>query len=233
MQSPSLSAQEQSFINQHGQRIDKVAADLTNLYHEMSRLDYSHLKTSSDEIISYIRPVATFTQDVECDLRALFYQMLDLIYYRLPAPIANFEGEPVPVLLTVAERCHFDGSLASLNFQASAGYSLGDPQQAMRAVSGPLTKFLASRMAHMAHTPTASVPTRSNLTVSNTANGWTIVYTPCYLTTENGFGGPSTPVNGHLNPGKYRFGIKKTGPAQWDTTSWSIPPTTNIHIPLP
>lgn len=232
MQGPSLSAPELSFINQHTQTIDSVAADLSDLFRQMGSTDYYRFRLSEDAIISRITPLASFTRDVEYTLRALLHQTLDLIHSRLPAPLANFEGESVPVLFTVVERSQFDGTLTSLHFHASASYSLVDPQQAMRAVSSPLAKFLASRFLQRG---TAAVtPTTPNVRVDNAAPGWLIVYSPYYVSSENGFGGPSGPVDGFLQPGRYRFGIKQTGPAQWDnTTSWNIPAQNTPYIPLP
>lgn len=230
MQGPSLSPQELSFINQHGPIIDSVAVDLSALYQQMSNLSYVSLITLQDNIISRIRPLASYTRDVEYTLRALSHQTLDLIHHRLPALVIDFQGEEIPVLFTMLERANFDGSPVSLNYTPSAGYRQVDPQQGMRAVGEPLAKFLASRSTQAVPAASTNTP---NVTVSNTQNGWQIVYSPYYVSTENGFGGPSTPVDGYLSPGAYRFGIKKTAPAQWDSTSWSIPSQPNVYIPLP
>lgn len=231
MQSFSLSPAELSFVSQYGQMIDDIISDLTDLHRQISITIYNNLRRSEDNIISRISPLANFTQDIEYDLRSIMHQMYDLRYSGLPAPIINFEGEPVPVLLTVIERSKFDGTLASLGYLTSAGYAIADTDQAIRILSGPLTKFLAVRA--MQTTNTAASAQTPNVTVTNNADGWQIVYSPYYQSTEKGFGGPSSPVSGYLNPGIFRFGIKKTGLPQWDTSSWTIPTSTNIYVPLP
>jgi hypothetical protein len=228
MATPPLSASEDSFVRQNQARIDSVIADLAELYRSMNSVSYSSLRNAEDTIIAALRQMGGFSRHIEVHLRALSQQTLDFVYFKLPAPIVDFENEQIPVLLTTAERGRYDGTLASVGYQVATGYSLVDPQQAMRLVGKPLGRFLAA-----VATPSASSTTPSNVTVSNTAGGWTIVYTPIYVKSENGLGGPSTPVSGYIGPGRYRFGIKQTLTAQWDSTSWRIPPGGPIHVPLP
>jgi hypothetical protein len=228
MAAPPMSPQETAFLQQFKVTIDLVAAGLADLHQQMNAVNYRALRNAEDAIIAPIKTMVGFTQDIESNLHALSQQTLEFLHYNLPAPVVILENEPIPLLLTVAERGWFDGTLASVGYRASAGYALADPQQAMRSVGNPLGRFLASRSAQA-----AAAATPSNVTVSNNAHGWTIVYTPIYITSENGLGSPSTPVSGYLNPGRYRFGIKQTSPAQWDSTSWSIPAPSTIHVPLP
>jgi hypothetical protein len=229
MASPPLSRAETAFTGQFQAAIDQVASDLAELYQQMNAISYAALNSSQDAIVGRLKTIVNFTQDVESILGFLSRQTLDLIRNYLPAPVTECENESIPVLFTVAERGRFDGTLTSVGYQTSAGYSLIDPQQAMRGVAKPLGRFMAFRS-----TQSSATATTSNVTVSNTANGWTIVYTPIYVSSENGFGGPSTPVLGYLSPGRYRFGIKQTSPAQWDTsTSWAIPAQNSAYVPLP
>jgi hypothetical protein len=224
------SPSERSFIFQYGKMFDGIASDLTDLHRQTQAMTYNSLRTAEDRIISPIRGLANFTADIEYDLKAITHQMYNLRYYSLGAPMADFEGDPVPILMNVVQRAHFNGTLASLGYGQVPGYSIADTDFAIRSLGAPLAKFMASRSAQL---PTAASGATPNVTVSNTANGWQIVYTPYYVTSENGFGGPSTPVSGYLNPGRYRFGIKQSSPAQWDTSSWSIPSQPNPYIPLP
>jgi hypothetical protein len=225
---PPLSPPESAFLQQFQATIDVVADRLADLHQQMTAVSYSALRYTEDAIIAPIKTMAGFTQDIEWDLRALSQQTLDFLNHNLPAPVVDFENELIPVLFTLGERGRFDGTLASVGYHAATGYSLVDPQQAMRSVGSPLGRFLASRA-----TQAAAAATPSNVTVSNNAHGWTIVYTPIYVTSENGLGGPSTPVSGYMSPGRYRFGIKQTSAAQWDSTSWSIPASGTVHVSLP
>jgi hypothetical protein len=233
MQAVSVSAQELSFINQHGRTIDSVATDLANLYQQIQNT-YYNLLSAEDSIISRLRPLVNYTRDVEYFLRALSHQTLDFEYYRLPGLITVIGGDSVPVLLTPIERTQYDGTLASLNYQPNE-YRLVDAQDAVRALSSPLAKFLAFRSTQtvmMSSAPNVVVP---NVEVSNNASGWLIVYCPTFMKTELGFGGPSSPVSGYLPPATYVFGIKKTGPAQWEQvkTPWRIPQQPKPYLPLP
>jgi hypothetical protein len=233
MQGAALSPPELFFFNQHAQAVNNIASDLADLYRRPPTI-YQNLATAENSIISRLLNIFSVVQDIETDLRALSQQTFDLTRRNLPAVLVEFEGEPIPVLFSVADRSRFTGALNSANLnlnQPNVFYSLADPLQAMRDVAAPLTKFLASRSTQSV--PTTTTPMTPNVTVSNTAHGWQIVYSPYYVQSENGFGGPSTPVNGYLSPGRYRFGIKGSTPAQWDGTSWRIPAQNNVYVPLP
>jgi hypothetical protein len=191
MATPPLSSSETAFLQRFQAAIDRVAADLADLYQQMNAVSYGTLRNSEDGIIGRLSAMVGYAQDVESNLRALSRQTLDFVQYHLPAPVIDCESESIPVLLAAAERGQYDGTLTSVGYQVAAGYSLVDPQQAMRSVAKPLGRFLAFRS-----TQTATAATTSNVTVSNKAHGWTIVSTPIYVSSENGFGGPSTPVSG-------------------------------------
>ena len=231
MQSFSLSPQEAAFVSQYEATVDDIAIDLTDLHRQINYRPYSSLRSNADAIISRIRGLVNYTRDIEFDLHELMHQMFDLRHHGLPALTVDFEGEPVPVIFNTAERSRYNGTLSSFVHAPGPTYSIVDTDQAIRSIGAPLTKFLASRATQSAGSPVQ--PTVPNVTVSNKANGWQIVFSPYYVSSENGFGGPSTPVSGFLNPGRYRFGIKQSPPPQWDTNSWNIPSQNNPYIPLP
>lgn len=110
---------------------------------------------------------------------------------------------------------------------------MADPAAAVLMYSNLLTPFLGARLAAARLYP--AVALSNNVEVSNTKNGWNIVYRPLLLRrAQMGLGGPGSPVKGYIRPGTYLFGIIKGGqPAQWDTTSWSVPRPNTIHVPLP
>ena len=222
--SANLSPAETAFVQQFGSYIGDVAEDLANLTSRIASISSG----AENHVISRLDGIAGFARDVESDLRDLTQQMFDFTRRQLPAPVVKFENETVPVLQSSRERILFNGHLSSVGYDPSAGYALSPPADALRSIGAPLTRFLATRA-----TQSLAASVKSNVTVSNTAHGWTIVYTPVYVASENGFGGPSTPVSGYLNPGKYRFGIKQTAAARWDTTPWSIPCAGTIPVPLP
>jgi hypothetical protein len=127
MPGPALSPSEAFFVSQHEQTIDSIASDLTDLHHQLYTSTYSSLKVAEDAIIARIRPLANFTRDIEIDLHALSQQTQDLIYRGLPGVVADFEGEPIPVLFTRAERTRFTGALSNLNYQTNGNYALDVP----------------------------------------------------------------------------------------------------------
>jgi hypothetical protein len=73
----------------------------------------------------------------------------------------------------------------------------------------------------------------ANVEVRNRKHGWQVVYSPSYLSQQNGFGGPSTPVFGYAKPGTYRFGIANSKRVLWDSNQWTVPTSTPIFLPLP
>jgi hypothetical protein len=94
----------------------------------------------------------------------------------------------------------------------------------------PLAHFLGARLFGSSIAKGAAAP---NVEVRNTQHGWQVIYSPVYLSKQIGLGGPSTPVNGYVSPGTYRFGIAKPAQVKWDATHWNVPTATPIFIPIP
>ena len=101
---------------------------------------------------------------------------------------------------------------------------------AIDAMQRPLAQFLGAVQISSTLLAGATSP---NVEVHNNQSGWQVVYTPTYLARQIGLGGPSTPVKGYIAPGTYRFGISKGTAPLWDATSWMIPSSTSIFVPLP
>jgi hypothetical protein len=103
----------------------------------------------------------------------------------------------------------------------------------------PLAYFLGARFFGSPPPPSGGAAWRSsgsaasNVEVHNNENGWQVIYSPIYLSQQNGLGGPSTPVKGYVPPGTFRFGIAKPAQVLWDTTHWNIPASSAIFVPLP
>jgi hypothetical protein len=97
-------------------------------------------------------------------------------------------------------------------------------------VGRALSRFLVTRSSSP---PVVGGGPPPNVEVQNKQNGWQVVYSPAYLQRQLGLGGPSSPVKGYVAPGIYRFGIVKSGPAQWHPTQWPIPSANPIFLPLP
>src|SRR5215475_9941217 len=98
MHGPSLSPSEMTFFKRFAPMVDSITADLADLY---SQLPYStpySIGVLENTILSGLTNIPVLTQDVENDLRELSQQTLDLIRRQLLAPVADFEGEPIPVL---------------------------------------------------------------------------------------------------------------------------------------
>lgn len=232
MAGPSLSSAEQVFVSQNGYILDDLTDDLIRLYYR----GQPHFRDPAfisflDSFIIRLRHLAKVTADVEVDLRDYTLQVFNFNDLGWSSPAYEFDGEEIPMLLSPSETAQYNGRADNLQTAARASISQLDPMQSLRSVGTFITKFLAFR--NSGSSPAGSMYSVPNVTVSNTAGGWQIVSSPYYLSKTNGFGGPSTPVQGFLAPGLYRFGIMQAGPAQWHPPSWSIPANPNPYIPLP
>lgn len=62
--------------------------------------------------------------------------------------------------------------------------------------------------------------------------GLRVHYTPSYFFTPNQvLGAPTTPVDGWVQPGRYKFGAMGKGfPLKFDPADFDIPPQTEAHL---
>jgi hypothetical protein len=184
-------------------------------------------------------PESFFTADIKNDLIAAGQQALVLNALHMPWPVATFGDDVLPISLfpnAEGEATALDfGNVAELTeiygapFRAAgADIIMMAPADALRTLTVPLTRFMCQRLAF------GGGPPAPNITVSNTQNGWQIIYRPAGLPgRRHGLGGPSSPVSGFVAPGTYMFGISKGPTEQWDLTTWLVPPANNIFLPLP
>jgi hypothetical protein len=187
----------------------------------------------------------SYVNDIQKDLLAVGKQAMTLTGRKMQWPVARLGNKEIPVALyekLVLGPDYADFSDLPQRVDAYVGrlqaagidVFMADPRLALHLFSDLLTPFLAVRLAATSLYPAVSLS--PNVTVSNTQNGWNVVYRPeLLLGVQKGLGGPGSPVKGYIRPGTYVFGIVKGGqPAQWDDqTSWDIPRQTTIHISLP
>jgi hypothetical protein len=158
-------------------------------------------------------------------------------------PIVRMEGEWIPVLTFEFGSDLWQQSDPFVDIRLVATHEDERHAERRREASDALAseiphlmerrfaRFLATRLlASSSPAPEAPAP---NVEVQNIESGWEVVYSPAYLSRLKDLGGPSTPVQGHIAPGAYRFGIAKPGEVIWDETLWNVPAAGPIFIPIP
>lgn len=186
----------------------------------------------------------TDVDDVQADLLAAGEQALILSSREIQWPVARLGGNNLPIALFDKSalgasyiefgelRSQIDDYVGKLR-EGGVEIVMADPGSALLMFTDAMIPFLGTRLLAARLYPAAALS--NNTEVSNTQNGWNIVFRPSFVpNTERGLGGPGSPVKGYIRPGTYLFGVKKSGsPTQWDTTIWSVPQRNTIHVPLP
>lgn len=191
--------------------------------------------------------------DVEADVDQFVDQNIYCSENGLPVPC--FEGnmsEPLPIDLTGIVHPFIRSSaiyrnpeiarvlLSQLSDQVSSladasGLTYGEysPEEARDFFNTRLRQFLEPRITRASsENATPVVHQGLKFKVHTYTSGLRVHFTPAYWFSPNQvFGSPTTPVEGWIMPGRYKFGT--VGPAnglQFDDGEYNIPPSEEAHI---
>jgi hypothetical protein len=237
MLSTQLTQNEQEFVNRHGRQITDVVIELANFHAGLVARQTYPLGNRDARIIRKIRPiVGGIEDDVEEALHQISYQVFDCQRRGVLFPVADVNGERVPVVLANYERLKFDGDVTTLSsVLPQLSLSVVDPLEALRLVANPLSSFLAVRWGRRQSSSAGTIV--DNAEVTNTQSGWYVIYSPSFTLFQNNprsvFGGPTkaTPLRGHVQPGLYTFGVTQAGNDLWETnTHWPIPSPAQLLV---
>lgn len=221
--------------------ISDLSSLLHNLVEEASFSEERQLLASrvAQRLSSLMRDVGESSDasflDIAVDLMDMALQLKALSRLGADCPVVQPSESWIPLLL---RRGRGEGKRPSSIAVHRSGetmplpFALASPEHATQLMVPQLSRFLAFRWL-------SGRSTAGNVEVHNKAAGWDILYRPPHLMVRNGFGGPSTPVSSHLDPGNYHFAITNGTATIWDSTIWPIPPHPSapiphkVHVPLP
>lgn len=191
--------------------------------------------------------------DVEADVDQFVDQNIYCSENGLPVPcLEDNKSEPLPINLTGIVHPFIRSSaiyrnpevaralLSQLPDQVSAlandsGLAYGEysPQEARDFFNIRLRQFLEPRITRASSEKTTSMVHQGlKFKVHTYTNGLRVHFMPAYWFSPNQvFGSPTTPVEGWIMPGRYKFGT--VGPAyglQFDDGEYNIPPSQEAHI---
>jgi hypothetical protein len=116
MLATQLTQNEQDFVNRHTRQITDVIDELANFHEGLTARSTYRLANRDARIIRKIRPIlGTIEDDVEEALHRISYQVFDFQEKGLLFPVADTDGERVPVVLGNYQRLLFDGDVNTLS----------------------------------------------------------------------------------------------------------------------
>ncbi len=197
-------------------------------------------------------PTDIYTADVEADAAAFDHQYNVFREYSLPFPcLTDGRSDPIPLDMTpvvgsvigvysVRHPEDVEWSLRRLSengdhFEERTGlwYTEPHPDEARSFFRNRLVRFLFGRIRSDTGRRAAPAPGLV-FRVGTQRSGLRIHYTPAYFFTEKRtFGAPTSPVEGWIQPGLYRFGaVGPEFPLTFDPAEFEIPPLTEAWLTI-
>jgi hypothetical protein len=229
----------------------KIASGMTRngLKQELRLIDAWLSETANESIGEFSaleqRLIVAQQLDVAENIYLMGHQLaIQRLHMNGRCPIVRMEGDWIPILTFELGSDAWEGTNPFIDVKFVGAQEGERHRDAKRfdvsdalaseiptLMERPLAHFLGARLLQSSsRTNSVAAP---NVEVQNTQHGWEVIYSPAYLSRQNAFGGPSTPVTGYVSPGTYRFGIAKPGEVIWDQTHWNIPASNRIFIPIP
>jgi hypothetical protein len=134
-------------------------------------------------------------------------------------------------LTRVAEPGRFEKAWHSLpSFGRFGGIKLVRPLDALRSLREGLVQFLTVRFS--ARKSNISAGPGLRFRVITRTHGLRVHWSPAYFFNPNNvFGSPTSPVDGWIQPGKYKFGaVGPNFPLRFDSATFNIPPLTQATL---
>jgi hypothetical protein len=158
-------------------------------------------------------------------------QLLTLLLAEKPWPAVRAGGvESLIIVSSQADSSHNSNSLERVQAETSAIRDEGfvvtyiQAEKAIPVLCASILKRLSIQMENRGYAKTKNDGPSDNVEVSNYDHGWQVFRRQQLDMIRRGFGGPTYPVLGYLNPGDYFFGIANGHDAWWDTsTLWTVP----------
>jgi hypothetical protein len=161
-----------------------------------------------------------------------------------PLPI-NLAGIVYPSIRSSAVYQKYDLAQAMLTLlpeqvseiaeSSGLAYSEYSPEDARNFFSRRLRKFLVPRVKTSNAKDTRRAPHQGlRFKVHTYKSGLRVHYMPAYWFNPNQvFGSPTTPVEGWITPGRYRFGaVGRTYSLRFDDGEFDIPPAEEAHLQI-
>ncbi|WP_233847939.1 hypothetical protein [Paraburkholderia sp. HD33-4] len=158
-------------------------------------------------------------------------QLLALLLAEKPWPAVRVGGiESLIIVSTQEDSSHKSSSLERVQTETSAIRDEGfvvtyiQAEKAIPVLCASILKRLSLKMESRGYRKPEDESLPANVEVSNYDHGWLVFRRQQLDMERRGFGGPTYPVPGYLNPGDYFFGIENGRVTWWDTaTLWTVP----------
>jgi hypothetical protein len=175
-----------------------------------------------------------YLDDVVQDLQWMDWQLRILAHVGLPCPASQFGVNLIPTPLPFLRGHQYNPRVLVISDQLevhTVSVQFVPLDRIASLMSAPLSFFLGARL--FGSTQQSLKTGMSQVEVRSKEHGWQVIYSPIYKDAQLGFGGPTTPVTGHIHSGTYRFGISSSEKTCWHETDWVVPRLNPIYLPLP